>query len=99
MKYVFIFLQKDADDLEDMIAGVDLSVTAIDKMTCLVISKMDLVKILSEDVLRDLTSNDAEGLMGFSMAEIQQNYFDKIEWKGFGEEVVNSVVEKKQLSK
>lgn len=81
--------------MEDMIAGVDLSVTTIDKMTCLVISRMDLIKILPEEVLRDMTSPDAEGLVGFSMAEIQQNYFDKIQWKGYRDDVVNNVIEKK----
>lgn len=81
--------------MEDMIAGVDLSVTTMGKMTCLVISKMDLIKILPEESLRELTGLDAEGLLGFSMSEIQQNYFDKINWKGFRDEVLNNALEKK----
>ena len=82
-----------------MIAGVDLSVTSIDKLTCLVISKMDLMNVLPEEVLRDLTNPDAEGLIGYPMAEIQKNYFDKIQWKGFRNEVVQNVLEKKSTIK
>lgn len=66
-----------------MIAGVDLSVTTTGKVTCLSISKMDIVKVLPEETLKAMTGTDAEGLLGFSMTEIQQNYLEKIQSRGF----------------
>jgi hypothetical protein len=60
---------------------------------------LDLVKILPDEVLRDMTSFDAEGLVGFSIAEIQKNYFDKIQWKGFRDKVINNVIENKSTIK
>ena len=64
-------------------------------MTCLSITVRDLINILPEKVLRDITEPEAEGLIGISMTEIQQSYFDKIQWKGYRDEVVQNVMEKK----
>jgi hypothetical protein len=79
-------------DLEDAVAGVDLSIFSSDKVTCLVINKMDLVNILSLDTLQEILHPEAEGLVGIRIDEIQQNYFEKIQWKGFRKEVVQGVL-------
>ena len=82
-------------DLEDSVAGVDLSVISADKVTCLVISKMDLVNVLTEDILAELIHPDSEGLVGIPIEEIQQNYLNKIQWKGYRNQVVQGVLERR----
>ena len=85
--------------MEDSIAGVDLSVTSVDKVTCLVIKKMNLLSILSPESLRDITDPRSEGLVGIPMSEIQKNYVDKLQWKEYRSELVQNVVEKKPTIK
>jgi hypothetical protein len=82
-------------DQEDSIAGVDLSVVSMDKVTCLTIAKKDLTQILTEDMLLDITTPSYEGLIGITVEEIQQSYFDKIQWNGYRQEVVSGMIDRK----
>ncbi len=82
-------------DPEDSVAGVDLSVISSDKVTCLVISKMDLINVLNEDILAELIHPDSEGLVGIPIEEIQQSYLNKIQWKGYRNQVVQGVMERR----
>ena len=79
------------NELEETIAAVDLSVTSVDHVTCLTISKMDLVNIVTEETLKEITDPSNEGLLGFKIEEIQKNYFEKIKWKKYRNEVINDL--------
>ena len=66
-------------ELEDFECAIDLTVVTTDKVTCLSITKLDLLSILSDEEIKTMILNESEGLLRYKLEEIQLNYLEKLQ--------------------
>ncbi|KAI9206772.1 uncharacterized protein BJ171DRAFT_579738 [Polychytrium aggregatum] len=75
--------------MENMAAGLDLSVITIQRVECVMFTKLDFLRAIDLESLKTMIEH--EGLLGVSISELQEKFLTRKNWEGYKRKVVAEI--------